>query len=129
MEVLYFANQLASIIFQQEQVERIRLKYGGPELTVFKIGITQCLEIRAHYYFKGNFSEMRCVHASQSLAQIEVLEASLIDYFREKAPTQCRNVSAGGEGMRRKDGKPKNKPPFFLYVVAANASQPKRIAS
>lgn len=112
----------------QEQVERIRIKYGGPELAVFKIGITQCLEVRAHFYFLGNFTEICCIHASYSLAQIEVLEASLIDYFKEKAPTQRRNVAAGGEGMRYKNGKTKRVPPFYLYVVAANASQPKRIA-
>lgn len=113
----------------QEQVECIRRKYGGEDLAVFKIGITQCLELRAQYYFKGNFSEMRCIHASQCLAQIEVLEASLIDHFKEKAPTPCRNNSAGGEGMRLRNGKPRNPPPYYLYVVAANAAQPKLISS
>lgn len=112
----------------QEQIHQVRLKYGGEQLAVFKIGITQSLELRAQYYFEGNFREMRCIHASHSLAQIETLEACLIDYFKEKAPVQCRNILAGGEGMRYKNGKPRNPPPFFLYVVAANASQAKRIA-
>lgn len=94
---------------------------------MFKVGITQCLELRARFYFEGNFSEMRCIHASHSLAQIETLEACLIDFCKAEAPVQCRNVAAGGEGLRKKDGSPKNPPPFFLYVVAANASQRKSI--
>ena len=108
-------------------MENIRAKYGGEQLAVFKIGITQCLLVRAQYYFKGNFSEMRCIHASHSLTQIEILEAALIDHYRERAPQQCRNTLPGGEGMRLKNGQPKNPPPFYVYVVAANASHPKRI--
>ena len=112
----------------QEQVDRLRFKHGGEQLAVFKIGITQCLEQRARFYFDGNFDEMCCMHASNSLAQVEALEACLIDFFQSTARTQCRNLSAGGEGMRKKGGTPKNPPPYFLYVVAANASQFKRIA-
>ena len=96
-------------------------------MAVFKIGISQCLEIRVKYYYESNFSEMCCLHASNSLAQIEMLEASLIDYFQRLAPVQCRNTLGGGEGMRHKSGRPRNPPPYFLYVVGANAAQNKRI--
>ena len=108
-------------------MQDMRQHHGGEQLAIFKIGISQCLERRVQYYYDGNFSKMRCLHASNSLAQIEMLEASLVDYFRTLAPMQCRNTLGGGEGMRFKDGRPKNPPPFFLYVVAANASINKRI--
>lgn len=94
---------------------------------MFKIGITQCLQVRAEYYYAEQFSEMCCIHASNSLAQIETLEACLIDFYLETDPGPCRNIAKGGEGMRTKRGKPRNQPPYFLYVVAANASQMKRI--
>ena len=94
---------------------------------MYKIGITQCLEVRAEYYYEANYSEMWCIHASNSLAQIETLEACLIDYFLETEPNPCRNIARGGEGMRTKQGFPRSQPPYFLYVVAANASQMKRI--
>lgn len=66
---------------------------------------------------------MRCIHASNSLAQIEALEASLIDFYQFVAPKQCRNTLPGGEGMRKRNGQPNNPPPYFLYVVAANAAE------
>ena len=81
------------------------------------------------FYFEANFDEMCCIHASNSLAQIEALEACLISFYQETAHRQCRNVLPGGEGMRHKDGKPRNPPPYFLYVVAANASKNKRIGT
>lgn len=96
---------------------------------MFKIGISQCLERRATFYYDANYDEMCCIHSSISLAQVEALEACLIDYFRDQAPRQCRNVLPGGEGMRKKTGCPKNPPPYFVYVVAANASKNKRIGS
>lgn len=111
----------------QEAVDSIRLKHGGHQLAIFKIGITQCLENRVLSYYEANFSEMRCIHASNSLAQIEALEACLIDFYVENASKTCRNVLKGGEGMRTKQGIPKKPPPYFLYVVAANAAQMKRI--
>lgn len=110
----------------QDQVQRIRERHGGINLAVFKIGITHCLELRVLHYYDLNFDEMCCIHASQSLAQIEALEASLIDSFSSEAP-QCRNILPGGEGMRMRDGQPRHSPPYFVYVVAANASQMKRI--
>ena len=70
---------------------------------------------------------MSCIHASNSLAQIEALEACLIHHYVDKSPGQCRNVLLGGEGMRKKSGLPKAPPPYFLYAVAADASQMKRI--
>ena len=66
---------------------------------------------------------MCCIHASNSLAQIEMMEAALIDFYIETAPKPCRNVLKGGEGMRTKQGTPKRPPPYFLYVVAANAAK------
>lgn len=81
----------------QDQVQRIRERHGGINLAVFKIGITHCLELRVLHYYDLNFDEMCCIHASQSLAQIEALEASLIDSFSSEAP-QCRNILPGGRG-------------------------------
>lgn len=94
-------------------MQDMRQHHGGEQLAIFKIGISQCLERRVQYYYEGNFSSVRCLHASNSLAQIEMLEASLVDYFRTLAPIQCRNTLGGGEGMRFKDGRPRNPPPFF----------------
>lgn len=94
---------------------------------MFKIGITHCLEVRVQYYREANFSEMCCIHASNSLAQIETLEACLISAYLDTEPGPCRNIAKGGEGMRTKAGFPRHIPPYFLYVVAANASQMKRI--
>lgn len=111
----------------QEEIKKMQMKYGGDQLAVFKIGISQCLERRVQYYYEANFSEMRCLHATNSLAQVEVLEASLIDLFKSLYPVQCRNRLGGGEGMRTKSGHPNNPPPYFVYVVAANASQRKPI--
>lgn len=111
----------------QDQIHKMQMKYGGEQLAVFKIGISQCLETRVCYYYEANYSEMRCIHATNSLAQVEMLEASLIHVFKESFPVQCRNTLGGGEGMRNKCGKPKNPPPYFVYVVAANASQRKSI--
>lgn len=105
----------------------MRQKHGGEQLAVFKIGIYQCLEQRAMFYYDANFDEMVCIHASNSLAQIEALEASLIDFYMDNAPRNCRNRLLGGEGMRKKIGYPKNPPPYVVYVVAANASKNKRI--
>ena len=111
----------------QDQIDRVRERHGGRKLAVFKIGITQCLQVRWQYYQDVNFSEMCCIHASNSLAQIETLEASLISSFLESDPGPCRNVAKGGEGMRTKKGFPRSQPPYFLYVVAADASQMRRI--
>ena len=108
-------------------IEKIRQKHGGKQLAVFKIGISQCLERRSIFYYEANFDEMLCIHASNSLAQVEALEAALIDYFMHTAPRECRNILLGGEGMRKKNGHPRNPPPYFVYVVAADASKRKRI--
>ena len=111
----------------QDAIELVRGRHGGEQLAIFKVGISQCLQRRAVFYFEDNFDEMCCIHASNSLAQIEALEACLINVYQHTAHRQCRNVLPGGEGMRHKDGKPRNPPPYFLYVVAANAWQSKRI--
>lgn len=108
---------------EQEQIQHLRDRHGGNQLAVFKIGITQCLEFRVQYYYEASYSEMCCIHASNSLAQIETLEACLIDFYLDTSPGPCRNVAKGGEGMRTKDGFPRNQPPYFLYAVAADASQ------
>lgn len=114
-------------ITNQDQIEKIRQKHGGKQLAVFKIGISQCLERRSIFYYEANFDEMLCIHASNSLAQVEALEAALIDHFMHIAPRECRNILLGGEGMRKKNGSPRNPPPYFVYVVAADASKRKRI--
>lgn len=59
------------------------------------------------FYYDANFDEMVCIHASNSLAQIEALEASLIDFYMDNAPRNCRNRLLGGEGMRKKKVIPK----------------------
>lgn len=115
-------------IDKQDQIHLARQRHGGDQLAVFKIGITSCLEVRVQYYYEANFNEMCCIHATNSLAQIETLEACLIDFYLESSHSgPCRNIAKGGEGMRTKKGFPRNPPPYFLYVVAANAAQIKRI--
>ena len=109
----------------QDQVNSLRMKHGGNQLAIFKIGISHSLERQFVFYQEKNFDEMWCIHATNSLAQVEVLEAALIDYFTGQSSRQCRNVLRGGEGMRA-SGFPKYQAPYFVYVVASNAASKPR---
>lgn len=104
----------------------MREKHGGEKLAIFKIGISHCLQRRVCFYYEENFDEMCCIHATNSLAHVEILEAALIDFYLDKCPRQCRNLLRGGEGMRA-GGLAKYPAPYFVYVVAANASKCKWI--
>lgn len=125
--VIWLMDTIIHTVLHQDQIHHVRERHGGYQLAVYKIGITSCLAGRVQFYYEANFSEMCCIHATNSLAQVETLEACLIDWHLEFHPGPCRNKAKGGEGMRTKQGFPKNPPPYFLYVVAANAAQMKRI--
>jgi hypothetical protein len=107
------------------ETEKLREDMGGP-LCVLKIGITHDVPNRWQYYTKSNFTAIRVIHTSMSLAQIEMLEAALISSFAAAMGSACRNTAKGGEGMRAK-GKPRHPPPYFVYIVAARADQLARI--
>jgi hypothetical protein len=111
-------------------IHSFRCKFGGPQMCVFKIGAASNLVVRWLCYRKSGFYGMRAIHASMCLAQIEMLEASLIQFFKldtEVSGGACRNVNKGGEGMRSKTGMPRQSPPYYIYVVGARADQKTRI--
>lgn len=110
-------------------VHGVRQKTGGQRLCVYKLGITSDLSNRWPSYQKAGFTTMVCIHTSMSLASIEMLEAALIHSFKHELEGALRNVNKGGEGMRKKCGKPRFSPPYFMYVVAARADQKRRISA
>ena len=105
------------------KVTSLRRELGGPQLCVYKIGITSDLNQRWASYKGQHFAHMMCIHASNNLSTVEHLEASLIMRFSQEKQGSFRNVSPGGEGMRKKNGTPRFPPPYFVYAVGANASQ------
>ena len=70
---------------------------------------------------------MLCVHVSNNVSVVEHLEAALIMMFSQDTEGSLRNVNRGGEGMRLKDGNTRFPPPYYVYVVGADASQRKMI--
>ena len=70
---------------------------------------------------------MMIMLVSNSLVQVETLEAAIID--RYLGMRQCRNQLGGGEGMRDRFGRPRREPPYYLYAVAARADSPFAIGS
>ena len=96
------------------QVDRLIEQVKPP--VVYKIGISANLPVRWFYYKRQDgFRVMWCLHISDSLGEIEMLEAALISHHLGKAG--CRNDALGGEGLRGREGGP----PFFCYAVARAA--------
>ena len=109
------------------KIMSFRRSLGGLNLCVYKIGITSDLNQRWATYREQNFERMLCLHASNNVSVAEHLEAALILIFKQDKHGSLRNVNKGGEGMRQSGGKTRFCPPYFLYVVGANASQRERI--
>ena len=105
------------------KVNELRSSLGGVALCVYKVGITSDLNQRWQAYERQNFARMVCIHASNNLSAVEHLEASLILAFSQEKEGSLRNINLGGEGTRKKGGAARFAPPYFVYVVAANASQ------
>ena len=131
-EIVYFTISPTAISSRilahvHTQIHRLRSKYGGDELCIFKIGISACIETRWEHYKLQNFAIMAVVLVSDSLIQIETLESAVIERYR--GMRQCRNQQGGGEGMRKRLGEPRREPPYYLYVVAVRADSPLAIGS
>ena len=106
-----------------EGIRKMNLKFGD-NVCVFKIGLVgqwQNLLFRWEKYRENGFARMHVLHASWILEVAELLEACCISHYQEQAG--CRNIARGGEGMRRRGGKPRYAGPYILYVVAASATQ------
>jgi hypothetical protein len=113
----------------KQQVHQMRLRCGGIDLCVFKIGITARPHERRNCYEQRNYSFFKIIHIAEmpeNLVQIELLEAALIDVYSD-GERKCRNKRGGGESMRTKLWTPRFPPPYFCYVAASPANQRKSI--
>jgi hypothetical protein len=100
---------------------------GGPELAVFKVGITSNPTQRWTSYVEQNFQYMMVMLSSDDLSLVEALEAHLVRLF--KALPGCRNDLPGGESMRCKDRTPRFSGPYHCYIVGSPANLNCRIGS
>ena len=108
----------------QNEIERVMQDFGGPDICVFKIGVSSNVQYRVSHYMAAHFSKMRLLHNSTDPSMAELLEVLLIAKFR--CYRGCRNIARGGEGsMASRD--PYG--PYFVYVVAARADGKKPIGS
>lgn len=94
----------------------------GATLCIFKIGVSANPLLRYAAYIEMNYTEMWVIHVSSSLDTIHMLEAALISAFEPYMG--CKNApQSGGEGALNRQ-KPV-KPPYFVYIVAGRADQPR----
>ena len=96
----------------------------GVRLCCFKIGVTTNPPLRFSAYMEKKFTCMWVIAISKSIDTIHMLEAAVIAEFCQHVG--CRNKpETGGEGsLNRLNPSP---PPFYLYMVAARADQPRRV--
>ena len=95
-------------------------KHGG-DRCVLKLGICSALAPRWTSYKDAGWKTMCCLMCSESLAVIEMLEATLIAIFKHR--TGCKNDNPGGDGGLRKRVHylvQVGMPVFFMYVVCQN---------
>ena len=107
----------AGKIFQHcvASIERFRQSLGG-SLAVFKIGITANIPGRFTFYKEDGFQAMTVLHITDSLEQVEMLEAGLI--HAHQSIMGCYNILSGGDGCM----KSRNYiPPYFCYICGARA--------
>lgn len=105
----------------KEQAESLVTKIGAT-LCIFKIGVSANPLLRYAAYIEMNYTEMWVIHVSSSLDTIHMLEAALISAFEPYMG--CKNApQSGGEGALNRQ-KPV-KPPYFVYIVAGRADQPR----
>ena len=103
----------------KRQVELFRTSLGGA-VAVFKIGYTSNPVRRFVSYRKHNFATMRLLHTTENRGVAEMLEAALIDVF--KNIRGCRNDKPGGEGPGHVVAAD-----YYVYIVGARADQAKPI--
>lgn len=103
------AKSLAGTALQRAKavVEEL-LRASGP--AVFKIGITCSPLMRFRAYERDGYHAMHLLFASEEPGAVQMLEAALIDAFRERMG--CRNKARGGEG-------PVGRAPYFTYLALA----------
>ena len=105
----------------KEQVSVLREKIEI-RVCVFKIGITTNPPMRFCSYLENNYECMWVVAECKSLDKINMLEAALVSHFEKHVG--CRNSpGTGGEGGLNK--RVSLQPPYFAYVAAARADQPR----
>ena len=106
-------------------IQSIRERCGGPQLCIFKIGLTANPVQRREGYLQQNFKHFAVIHKVNStdmLGALEMLEAALIAEFYDNQRC-CRNKQLGGESMRDRHFNPRFPPPYFAYCAATNAAR------
>ena len=108
-----------------KSINAIREQCGGPNLCIFKIGLTSNPIQRREGYRQQNFKCFAVIHrvnTTHLLGMLEMLEAALIAEFHDEQRC-CRNRQLGGESMRDRFHNPRFPPPYFAYVAATCAAQ------
>ena len=103
----------------KKQVELFRASLGGA-VAVFKIGYTSNPVRRFVSYHMHNFAAMRVIHTTENRGVAEMLEAALIDAFKQVRG--CRNDKPGGEGPGHLIARN-----YYVYIVGARADEAKPI--
>ena len=94
----------------------------GIRVCCFKIGITANPPQRFALYAEQNFTCMWVIASSKSVDTINMLEAALISEYHQHVG--CKNEpGTGGEGGLLRNNRAM--PPYFLYVTAGRADQPR----
>lgn len=111
----------AILAHAKEQVDNMQ-HHVGVGLCIFKIGVTANPLLRFASYLDLGYTTMWLINVSPSLGLTVMLEAALISEYGYSSG--CKNKpNSGGEGAFNRS-KPL-KPPFFVYVVAGRADQPR----
>ena len=98
------------------KIELFRQSLGGA-VCVFKIGYCSNPSQRFVSYREANFVSMLLLHVTPCRGTVQMLEAALIDSYRDVAG--CRNEKPGGEGPGHVQVSH-----FYVYVVGARADLP-----
>ena len=108
------------LAYAMQQVNAFREKIGF-QVCIFKLGVTGNPISRHVQYHSMNFSSMWVIFSSNTVQEVHMLEAALINLFHSSAG--CRNApGTGGEGALNN---PNATPPFYVYITGGRADQNK----
>lgn len=107
----------------KEQVSALREKVVI-RLCCFKIGVTTNPLIRFRLYLEKGYNQMWVIWTSSSIDIVHMLEAALISEFGRHVGCQNKYGSGGDGALNQEHPQP---PPYFVYVVAGRADQPRRV--
>ena len=109
------------LLHAKTQIDGLRERMGV-RITCFKVGVTSDPPKRFESYLESGYTCMHVIAESSSIDMIHMLEAALIGQYAQHIG--CKNKpNSGGEGaLNRHVVLPG---PFYAYVVAGRADQPR----